>query len=320
MLLTVLAPLAMHIPDGFLSVPVSIVMWIVAIVVIAYALVRVNGELGEKQVPVMGVMAAAIFAGQMLNFPISGGTSGHLIGAALATIILGPWASILVMTSVVSIQALLFQDGGLLVMGSNLFNMAIVSTAVAYAVYTLVRRMLGNSRTGILAGGAISAWLSVVVTSLACALELAFSGTFRADLAFPAMAGVHAVIGIGEALITLGALSFLLASRPDLLKMGSASQKGGAAVIVGGLIIAVALAILSPIASSNPDGLESIAEQNGFLAKAQGPSFELIPDYLLPGVSSPALATILAGVIGVLVVFGVAFGIAYARKRKASQA
>ena len=319
MLSTVLAPLAMHMPDGFLSVPVSIVLWVMSIVVIAYALVRVNAELGEKQVPIMGVMAAAIFAGQMLNFPVSGGTSGHLIGAALATIVLGPWASILVMTSVVSIQALLFQDGGWLVMGGNLFNMAIVSTVVAYAAYTLVRRFTGNSRTGILAGGALSGWLAVVMAALACALELAISGTFRADLALPAMAGIHAVIGLGEGLITFGALSFLMASRPDLLKMGTEKQKGGAIIVVGGLIAAIALAILSPIASSNPDGLEYIAEQNGFLAKAQSPSFQLIPDYVFPGISSPAVATIVAGIIGVLVVFGVAFGIAYARKRRTSQ-
>ena len=316
MLSAVLAPLAMHIPDGFLSISVSIVLWIVSIVLIAYALTRVNTELGERQVPLMGVMAAAIFAGQMLNFPISGGTSGHLIGAALATIILGPWASILVMTSVVGIQALLFQDGGLLVMGGNIFNMAILATAISYAIYTLVKRLVGNSRLSVLAGGSVGAWLSVFLTSLAVALQLAVSGTSRADVALPVMSGVHAVIGIGEGLITLGALAFLLATRPDLLKMGGEKQKGGGLVVAGGLVIALALAVLSPIASTNPDGLEYVAEQSGFLAKAEGPSYQLIPDYAFPGIGSPELATIMAGIVGVIVVFGVSFAVAYTRKRR----
>ena len=107
------APKPMHIPDGFLSVPVSLLMWIVSIIVIGYALKRVGKELGERQVPLMGVLAAAIFAGQMLNFAVAGGTSGHLMGAAIATILLGPWAAVLVLTTVVGVQALIFQDGGL---------------------------------------------------------------------------------------------------------------------------------------------------------------------------------------------------------------
>ncbi len=115
------SPLPMHIPDGFLSVIVSIFFWLVSIIGITIALRKVNQQLGERDVPLMGVLAAAIFAGQMLNFTVTGGTSGHLMGAALVTIILGPWAAILVMTSVVSVQALIFQDGGLLVLGANIF-------------------------------------------------------------------------------------------------------------------------------------------------------------------------------------------------------
>ena len=119
------SPSAMHIPDGFLSVQVSMLIWLVAIIVVGYALKRVGADLGERQVPLMGVLAAAIFAGQMLNFAVAGGTSGHLIGAAIATILLGPWAAMLVFTCVISIQALIFQDGGLLVLGANIVNMAI---------------------------------------------------------------------------------------------------------------------------------------------------------------------------------------------------
>src|SRR5512143_383558 len=127
-----LAPFLMHIPDGFLSITVSVVLWVATIVVVAYALKRVNKDLGERQVPLMGVLAAAIFAGQMLNFSVAGGTSGHLMGAAIATILLGPWAAVLVLTCVVSIQALIFQDGGLLALGANIFNMGVIGVMVAY--------------------------------------------------------------------------------------------------------------------------------------------------------------------------------------------
>jgi cobalt/nickel transport system permease protein len=306
----------MHIPDGFLSVPVSIVLWVLAIAAIGLALARVGEDMGERQVPLMGVMAAAIFAGQMLNFPVAGGTSGHLIGAALATILLGPWAAILVLTSVVSIQALLFQDGGLLALGGNIFNMAVVSVAVSYAVYSLVRRLAGNRKLGLLVGGFVTAWLSVFIASLGVGLQLAASGTTRADLAIPAMGGVHALIGIGEGLITVGALAFVAATRPDLLKLGEARSRGSRAIAVGGLAIALALAVLSPIASANPDGLDWVAKQQNFLGQAQGPQFTLIPNYVFPGIDSPALATIVAGVLGTLIVFGVAMAVAYSRKRR----
>src|SRR4030043_2028734 len=142
------SPIAMHIPDGFLSVQVSILFWLISILAVGYALKRVGADLGERQVPMMGVLAAAIFAGEMLNFAVAGGTSGHLIGAALATILLGPWAAILVMTTVVSIQALIFQDGGLLGLGANIFNMGIVGVAVAYFVYRTVRRLAPGKSWG----------------------------------------------------------------------------------------------------------------------------------------------------------------------------
>ncbi len=134
----------MHIPDGFLSALVSVTLWIVSVIFIGYALRRVGRELGERQVPVMGVLAAAIFAGQMLNFAVTGGTSGHLLGAALATILVGPWGAMVVMTTVVSIQALIFQDGGLLALGANLFNMAVVGVAVSHFTVATARRFLGD--------------------------------------------------------------------------------------------------------------------------------------------------------------------------------
>jgi cobalt/nickel transport system permease protein len=306
----------MHIPDGLLSVPVSIALWVVAIAAVGLALVRVGDEMGERQVPLMGVMAAAIFAGQMLNFPVAGGTSGHLMGAALATILLGPWAAILVLTSVVSIQALLFQDGGLLALGGNIFNMAVVGVAVSFAVYSIAQRLANGRRLGVFAGGFLTGWLSIFIASLGVGLQLAASGTTRADLAIPAMGGVHALIGLGEGLITVGALAFIYATRPDLLKLGEARQAGGRAIVAGGLVLALALAVLSPIASSNPDGLEWVAAQQNFLGQAQGPHFNIFRDYTFPGIDSPALATIIAGVLGTMIVFGVALAVAYSRKRR----
>jgi cobalt/nickel transport system permease protein len=168
----------MHIPDGFLSVLVAVFMWIMAIITIGIALKRVSQEIGERKVPLMGVLAAAIFAGQMLNFTVAGGTSGHLMGAAIATILLGPWAAVLVMTCVVSVQALIFQDGGLLALGANIFNMGIVGVAVAYMTYTTVKKISRGQPWGIFAAGFMAAWLSIFIAALATGLELALSGPF----------------------------------------------------------------------------------------------------------------------------------------------
>lgn len=311
-----LAPIAMHIPDGFLSVQVSIILWLVTMGVIGYAIKRVSADLGERQVPVMGVLAAAIFAGQMLNFAVAGGTSGHLIGAAIATMLLGPWASMLVLTCVISIQALLFQDGGLLALGANIFNMAIVGVTVAYMVFRTVRRLTRDQSWSIFAGGFLAAWMSVEVAALGTALELSLSGTSPANIAIPAMGSVHALIGIGEGMITVGALAFIRASRRDLLKADSSAQPGGSLVWVIGLLLACVLAVASPLASRHPDGLMSVARQYGFLSSEQNSLYLLIPHYLFPGIENKTLATILAAVLGTLIVFGVTFGVAYSRRHR----
>jgi len=312
------SPAAMHIPDGFLSVLVSVILWAATFIVVGCALKRVSADLGERQVPLMGVLAAAIFAGQMLNFTVVGGTSGHLMGSAIATILLGPWAGIIVMTTVVSIQALIFQDGGLLVLGANIFNMGIIGVAVAYTTYRTVLKLAGGRKWGVFVGGFLSAWLSIVIAALTVALQLALSGKSPANIAIPAMGGIHMLIGVGEGLITLGALAFLYATRRDLLRIDAPAPQGGRAVWIGGLAIAILLAILSPLASAYPDGLEWVAEQKGFLDAAQGPLYNIIPDYVFPGISNEALATISAGIVGTLVVFGVALGVAYLRRNQKS--
>jgi cobalt/nickel transport system permease protein len=306
----------MHIPDGFLSFLVSALLWVISIIIIGYALKRVGKDLGERHVPIMGVLAAGIFAGQMLNFAVVGGTSGHLMGAAIATILMGPWAAMLIMTSVVSVQALIFQDGGLLALGANIFNMAIVGVAVAYMVLRTGARFTDRWKGGLLVVGFTAAWFSIVLTSLSVALQLALSGTSPANLAIPTMAGIHALIGVGEGLITVGALVFLLAARPDLIQPGESSQVKSGIVWGIGLFLTLALVILSPLASTRPDGLERIAQDIGFLESARAPLYELFPEYLAPGIVNDSLATVVAGIIGALIVLGVAIGLAYSRRNR----
>mgnify|MGYP001766023483 CR=1 FL=1 len=298
------APTPMHIPDGFLSIPVALAFWLLSAVVITLALQKAERFGSEQQLPLMGVLAAAIFAGQMLNFTVIGGTSGHLLGAALAVILLGPWAAVLVMTSVVGLQALVFQDGGLLALGANLFNMAVVGVFVSYAAWQGALMLFGRRSWGSPVAGFTAAWLSIFVTALAAALQLALSGTSPANIALPAMGGVHALIGIGEGLITLGALTFLAAARPDLLGRTGNGQHIDRSVWVGGMLFSIGLVLLAPLASSHPDGLEWVAQQAGFSSLARTPQLKLLPDYLLPGVENQALATILAGLIGILIIAG----------------
>jgi cobalt/nickel transport system permease protein len=209
----------MHIPDGFLNIATVATTYAVSAGGVANAVRVANKKLGEKQVPLMGILAAFIFAAQMLNFPIAGGTSGHLIGAALVAILLGPWAGVLIMSCVLIAQCLIFQDGGLLALGANIFNMGIVASFSGYYIYRLVSSLLGNSKRGMLVGGFAAAWGSVFLASIFCAIELTVSGASPFGVVLPAMAGIHALIGIGEGLITGAVLSLVLATRADLLQL-----------------------------------------------------------------------------------------------------
>lgn len=211
-------PLAMHIPDGFLNLPVTLVTWVISIALIAVCLKQVQSEYQERTVPLMGVCAAFIFAAQMINFPIPGGTSGHLLGGTLAAALLGPWAGSLVMVSVFIVQGVVFQDGGLTAMGANIFNMGLIGTFGGYYLYRTIRFALGRERwRGMAVGIAVAAWTSVVVASIFCAVELALSGTVPLNVALWAMTSWHLLIGCGEALISVTTVSFIWRTRPDLL-------------------------------------------------------------------------------------------------------
>jgi cobalt/nickel transport system permease protein len=218
----------MHIPDGFLNVATVATTSVISAGGVANA-VRVTGKtLKEKQVPLMGMLAAFIFAAQMLNFPIAGGTSGHFMGAALAAIILGPWASLLIMTCVLIAQCLVFQDGGLLALGANILNMGIIGSFSSYYLYRLFCGLAGNSRKTRLIGSFAAGWVAIVLAASACALELAFSGASPLKIVLPAMAGVHALIGIVEGLVTVAVLSAIMATRSDLLESRRPLLEGAA--------------------------------------------------------------------------------------------
>ena len=221
------AGLDLHAPDGFLSIPIAALMWLLTLVVVGVAVWRTNRQLDERAIPMMGVLAAFIFAAQMFNFPVIGGTSGHLLGGVLAAVLLGPWVGTIVMTCVVAVQALLFQDGGLVVMGANIFNMGVVGTLGGYLVYITLARLLGGEARARIPAAAIAAWLAVVGGAVAMTLQLGASGTTALEVALPAMLGVHALIGIGEALITAAALAFIAATRADLFGLRDSGRLAG---------------------------------------------------------------------------------------------
>lgn len=308
---------ALHIPDGFLSLGISLVFWALTVAFVSVAARRVQNDLGERQIPVMGIMAAFIFAAQMLNFPVAGGTSGHLLGGALAAIVLGPWAGILVMTAVIGVQGLLFQDGGLVVMGANIFNMGLLTALVGFGLY---RSVAGRSRGQKLAVAGVAAWVSVMAAALLTALQLWLSGTSALGIVVPAMLGVHALIGLGEALITVAALAFILRTRPDLLGGEVVREKGGLGWVVGGAVVVLLLVLLAPFASASPDGLERVAENLGFLNRGASSPFAILPAYTLPWLGQTSLSRVVAGLIGATVVGFLAIGVIRLLRRRAASA
>ena len=213
---------SLHAPDGLLSVPVSLAMWAVTAAVLTVAVRQTNRTLDDRAIPLMGVMAAFIFAAQLFNFQVFGGTSGHLLGGVLAAVLLGPWAGTLVMACVVAVQALLFQDGGLVVLGANVFNMGVVGTLGGYGLYRALATMLGGESRRRIPAASIAAWTAVVLGALSMTLQLAASGTTELAIALPVMVGVHVFIGVGEALITAAAIGFIAATRADLFTLRDA--------------------------------------------------------------------------------------------------
>ena len=308
----------MHIPDGFLDARTLATTGALAAGGLTLAVRQVNRTLPRRKLPLMGLSAAFIFAAQMVNFPVAGGTSGHLLGAVLAAVLLGPAAGAVVIACVLMLQAMLFSDGGVLALGANIFNMAFVGGMSGYAIFRATQRLLPGLR-GRVTAVFFAGWCSTVLASAACAGELSFSGTLAPGAAFPAMLGVHALIGFGEGLITALALLAIARTRPELLELTSpdSSRRAGFEFVLFGLLVAFGLAIfVSPYASSWPDGLDKVAETFGFQGRATNLFVTLLPDYQMPGVSSHALATALAGALGTLLMFGLAWLVGRALVKK----
>jgi cobalt/nickel transport system permease protein len=290
---------SVHIPDGFLSAPVAGSLWLAAAGANAWALQRLQRELDEAELPTLGVLAAGVFAAQALNVPVLGGTSGHLVGTALLVALLGPHAAVVVLTAVLTVQALVFQDGGLLALGANVVNMGVVAAFVAHGVLATARRVLPGAR-GQAAAVFLAAWCATVAGALATALELAASGTSPASLVVPAMGGVHAAVGVLEGVLTVAAWRLVTTVRPRL----AAAPHTGPGPTVLGLAVAAALALLAPWASSDPDGLERVAIDLGFHSFARPPWFRVLEDYRLPVLPDP-WSTAVAVFVGAVVAFSV---------------
>jgi cobalt/nickel transport system permease protein len=295
----------LHIPDGFLAPQVALGLWVATAVVTGIALRRIGQRkpAAASQTILMGLSGAFIFAAQMFNFPVAAGTSGHLLGGVLAGFLLGPWAGSVVMATVIGIQALLFQDGGLLALGANIFNMGVIGTLGGTLVARGIAAIFGNARRSTLFGVGVAAWLSVMAAAGFTTLQLGLSGTTDISIGLPAMLGTHALIGLGEALISVAAISFIAVSAPEIFaKSAPTAPTSPRRRVVAGLIITAAtVSLASLFASTSPDGLEKIATDLGFINTSQAAPFELFADYSIPGFDGVA-GTALAGVIGVLVV------------------
>lgn len=307
----------MHIPDGFLDAKTAVISAGMAAVGIGIALRSVRRTSSGRRVPLIGLAAAFVFAAQMLNFPVAGGTSGHLIGAVLVAVLLGPSAAVLAMTAVLVVQCFMFADGGVTALGANIFNMAIVAPGIGYAIYALVRRAAGDSLRSRLLATAFAAWCSTVVAAIVCAGQLALSGTVAWRVAFPAMAGIHLLIGVGEAVITTLVVAAVARARPELLasRPPTPASSHYSELTAYGLLLSLGLVIfVAPFASGSPDGLEKVAAALGFEPKATATPLLAAPlsHYTIPGFQSAVSSTIVAGGVGILIAFVLAYLLARA--------
>lgn len=318
----------MHIPDGFINGPASLGAGIVAAGSIGAGLRQAGRKLADRQIPLAGLAAAFIFAAQMINFPVAAGTSGHLIGGGLAAVLLGPWLASVVIAVVVGVQALVFADGGVSALGLNIINMAIIAPWSAWLIYRALRSFLPRTHRSVAASAGIAAAFSVEIAALGFVAEYAIGGTGGAPVStvLIAMGGVHALIGIGEGLITGAIVTAVLAARPDIVAGASdlldpsamSSRRVGRFVLAGVGAALLLAAFLSPFANSNPDGLERVAKDKGLSDTAQTSPADGSPFAGYQAGGDGAVAKAVAGVLGVGVTFGIGYGVVnLSRRRKA---
>lgn len=336
----------MHVPDGFLDLQTSLATGVVAASAVGLALRRSDSELREAGAPLAGLTAVFIFAAQMVNFPVGAGTSGHLLGGVLAAVLVGPWTAVLCLTVVLVVQALVFADGGLTALGTNITLIAVVTVLVGYAVTRVVLRAMPRRPGSVVPASALGAVLSVPAASLVFVALYSLGGAVQipSGALLAAMLGWHVLIGVGEALITAAVVGAVMATRPDIVHAarrlapglvlvdadgrsvsvtpgdanGGRSHHGSGVVRARGALTGLAIASLvvaggiSILASASPDGLEFVGRSLGFGSAARdSPAAALSPlsDYALQGVGNSALATGLAGVLGVVVTAVAGFGV-----------
>ncbi|WP_374774366.1 energy-coupling factor ABC transporter permease [Streptomyces sp. NBC_01310] len=338
----------MHVPDGFINAPVSVAAGVAAAAAVAVSLRGARRELDERTAPLAGLVAAFIFAVQMLNFPVAAGTSGHLLGGALAAILVGPYTGVLCVSVVLLMQGILFADGGLTALGVNITVMGVVTVVVAYAIFRGLLWILPPTRSSVTAAAFAGALLSVPASAAAFTALFAVGGTTDVPLGkvLTAMVGVHVLIGIGEAAITAATVGAVIAVRPDLVHAArglttplklrvdgalvdapAAAAPAAAAGSTGstkkvwatGLVTALVLAgFVSFYASASPDGLEKVAADKGFDEKVEDHAAAGSPlaDYSVKDVDDARLSGGLAGVIGVGVTVAAGTGIFWAVRRR----
>ncbi len=335
----------MHVPDGFLDVSTSVATGVVAAGAVGIALRGARHELNERTVPLAGLTSAFIFATQMINFPVGLGTSGHLMGGALAAVLVGPWTGVLCMSVVLMVQALLFADGGLTALGANITLMGLTTVLVGWLMTRAVLAVLPRRPSSVVPAAAVGAFLSVVASALVFVLLYGVGGTAPIPLAglTASMVGWHALIGLGEAAVTAATVGAVVAVRPDLvhaargliprlqLKDGSgqlvdlpptASARRPIAsrtlLIAGSVATLLVAGVLSFAASSHPDGLEYVAEERGFLGTATDHLFGgfALADYGDVG----GIPVGVAGVLGVAVTVLIGWVVFRVTARRASAA
>ena len=306
----------MHVPDGFMNVTMSAATGVISFGTL-WAYIRSAKDLiADKFIALTGMMSALIFVLQMINFPIAAGTSGHLLGGALAVIVLGPRLGLICLSVVVIIQSLLFADGGLSALGVNVLNMAIVTSATSWFIVKYWIKFIGKNKTSIVSVSVLAGILSVVFSSIAFTIQYAIGGTISIPVGtvLLAMVTTHFIIGFGEGIITALIITLLIRVRPDLIYAYERSDENTTKVSFYGLfiILILLLSLVTPFASSSPDGLESVAEEFGF---TQTDGIVLIlDDYGISAVNNDFISTVLSALLGVTVL-AIMFNLIISRRK-----
>jgi cobalt/nickel transport system permease protein len=313
----------MHAPDGFLTAGTAMATGAISVSTVTIALKQAKEQMTEKIVPLAGIAAAFVFAAQMFNFPVAAGTTGHLLGGALAAILLGPHVGALVVTVVVVVQALAFADGGLTALGYNVLNMAIIPAYGGYAAYSGFRRILPQGRRGVVAATGLAAGVSVIFSAAAFSIQWLFGATAPVpfDTVFGAMVGVHTMIGIGEGVISALTVGAVLSARPDLVfgasdldraQLEESDRAPLRVFVIASVLVTMLLAtVVSQFAVDDPDGLEAVAEDTGFISSGQehGLTDSIFADYATTGINNEGLSLAIAGAAGTIITLAVGYGL-----------